>query len=134
MRRTPWTRLLAALMAVWLPVLLGEPGLLHHHCPMHDGTATAGASVTMHGAHAGHGDHDASPESGAPHGEHHACTCIGACSASGATATLPAPIAASLEPIGTAHVGVPAEYATPARPRVPFALPFPNGPPVAPIA
>ena len=60
------TRLLAALLALWLAVYTAEPAALHA-CPVHSGaahgaTAHAGA---MHGAidHGGTGAHDRAPPS-----------------------------------------------------------------------
>ena len=124
MRRNRLTRTLASLLAVWLGLTLGEPALVHHHCPMHDAPA-AGAPSAEHAGHAGHGE--------APTHRGHACTCIGACSASSPVA---APAAVSVPAPRVVEVGRPAiSPATDApatrRARV---LPFANGPPVTPLA
>src|SRR6476646_4341497 len=129
MRRSPWNRTLAAIFAVWLALVMGDAGFAHHHCPMHDGptpAAGSGGHAGGHvGGHAAHGNHDA-PASGG----HHACTCIGACSASsGAVALAEAP---ELPAAVVGDVGVAArdrdEMRAPSA-RAPFTLPFANGPP-----
>ena len=123
MRHSPWTRILSAIFAVWLALVMGEAGFVHHHCPMHDGPAAAAAGAPMMD-HTGHRV--------APNGGHHACTCIGDCSASSAVTLAPA-----------AELPIPdvllVAAATPDRPsdtapasRADFSLPFANGPPVSP--
>lgn len=124
MRRSPWTRLLSALFAVWLALVMGEAGFVHHHCPMHDGPLAATAAGDMAG-HAAHGG------DGAPNGGHHACTCIGACNASSAvtlapTAELPTPAVVLIE----ASAPDRSPRSVPAA-RAHFSLPFANGPPAA---
>jgi hypothetical protein len=123
MRRSPWTRTLSAIFAVWLALVMGEAGFVHHHCPMHDGPAAAAATTGMMD-HAGHG--------GPPNGGHHACTCIGACNASSAVTLVPATELPIPELVLVAA-------ATPERPsdtapasRADFSLPFANGPPLSP--
>jgi hypothetical protein len=80
--RRPWrTRLTAAVLGIWLVLVLGERGLVHI-CPEHDGAAArfathpGGDHTPQHGVgamrHADHGRH-------APPHEHHGCTCIGCC-------------------------------------------------------
>src|SRR5262245_66353964 len=93
MRRTPWFRALATCLAVWFPLVIGEPaGGVLPPCPMHDGTVAPAAStapVSAHSHHAvanaaaSHGNH--APADAPAHG-HHACTCIGACTGSAAIA------------------------------------------------
>ena len=126
MRRTPLTRVLAAMVAVWLALVLGEPGLVHHHCPMHDGGSASSAAA----GHAAHGEQHAP---GGGHGRH-LCTCVGACTASGAAAALVSSpevpgaivVAATCRPIPPAGAAAP--------PRRSFALPFANGPPSMRVA
>ena len=120
MRRTPLTRALAAMMAVWLAVVLGEPAALHHHCPMHDGPAPA---AMAHGGHAEH--HAPAPEHGS-----HACTCLGTCSAGG-TAAVPASAPAILASTAWSTAPAPRDRRPLILPRRAFALPFANGPPVS---
>lgn len=127
MRHSRWNRTLAAIFAVWLALVMGDTGFAHHHCPMHDGPmpAAASGSGAHAGGHASHRDHDA-PASGG----HHACTCIGACSASSGTVAvaeaveLPAPVVACIAVATPERDDVRAPSA-----RAPFTLPFANGPP-----
>jgi hypothetical protein len=131
MRRAFWFRSLASLLAVWLPLISGEPGLLHP-CPMHGAGRAVIASlrgestVAAPASHAHHADH-----SQAPAHQHHDCSCINCCSA--ATATF----LASSAP--TTEIAV-AEYAvsrtvpsveTLARPAPEYSLPYTTGPPRA---
>lgn len=136
MRRAFWPRPLAALFAVWLALVMGDVGFVHPHCAMHDGPVpTAGAARDVHRAHdapghgaLGHGDSDTPP---AGHGDH-ACSCLGACTASSGAATigrapeLPQAITATAETVTPAG-----EALTRAPDRAPFVLPFANGPPPA---
>jgi len=123
MRRSPWSRILSALFAAWLALVMGEASVVHHHCPMHDGPAPAAASGEM-GGHAGHGG------GGAPNGGHHACTCIGACNASSAV-TLTRPAELPMPDVVVFAASAP-ERPTDSAPtaRADFSLPFANGPPV----
>jgi hypothetical protein len=124
MRRSPWSRLLSALFAVWLALVMGEAGFVHHHCPMHDGPLAATATGGMAG-HVGHGN------GGAPNGGHHACTCIGACNASSAVTLAPTP-ALPIPEVVLIEAATPDGWprAVPAA-RADFSLPFANGPPPA---
>ncbi len=88
-RRTPWFRSLAGMLAVWLPLLVGEPGVLHL-CRSHDAAPVAQASA-QHDAASHHASHGPS----APGDEQQACTCIGGCVGSAsAAAPSAAPITA----------------------------------------
>src|ERR1700754_5062453 len=99
-----WLRAIAAILAVWFPLVIGEPSLLQP-CPTHGAAAHAshGATTKAHG-------HDQAPPN-----THHDCTCIGCCAAGSPAAAAPlpteivvgiarfdepriAPIAASLRP------------------------------------
>lgn len=99
-----------------------------HRCPHHDvllGTAAAGAihNTAGHAAHSGSAPDHAVP---APHDN---CTCMGACQPAG-VATSVEPGAMTITPDAGHHDA--ADRWTPPAPRtalVPFALPFPNGPP-----
>ncbi|HSH45619.1 MAG TPA: hypothetical protein VK966_07170 [Longimicrobiales bacterium] len=105
-----------------------------HHCAHHSsmaapavadgGQASGHVPSDAHGRHAadtgGHqeGGHDAGP-----------CTCIGTCHGSAAT---PLPPPAALSPLhiaGALHLGGLVPVGSPAVQRLPYVLPFPNGPP-----
>ena len=122
MRRSIWHRTLAALLAPWFAFLVAEPATVMHRCPMHDGIMAASA---MHGM-AAHG-HDRSPTAPA----HHHCTCIGGCTAAGATG-LPAPRVVLRVAIVTAtprNPGLPEHVYLPLAAE--HARPFANAPPLA---
>lgn len=144
MRRTPWFRSLASLLAVWLPLIAGEPGLLHP-CPMHGagravfaslrGEALPAPAASHDAAHSHHmaagGDGHASHQTPAPGHSHHDCTCIGCCTVSASAFVAPAPPTAEF---------VVAEYATArtvpsveslARPAPEYSRPYTTGPPRA---
>lgn len=130
MRRSSWTRTLAAIFAVWLALVLGDAGFVHHHCPMHDGAlATATGSGAHAGGHATHGE-PGDHRSPSPDG-HHGCSCIGACSASSGAITLgtrPELPLATITSVASAAPSRDADSAPSQRP--PFTLPFANGPPL----
>jgi hypothetical protein len=127
MRRSLWTRTVSALFAVWLALVMGEAGFAHHHCPMHDGPMPPAAGVATGGQHGAHGSHD-TPNGG----EHHACTCLGACCVSNGAITLAAGPEIPAVAVGLPSATIPgaASIATPAA-RALFTLPFANGPPTA---
>jgi len=126
MLRSRWSRLLAALLTLWLGVFLADPDALHA-CPVHSPVA-----AQAHG-HAGHHDmgrdmgHDMGHDA---HHAGHACSCPGPCCAA---ATTPLP-AVSLELV----LGAPVVVARPGRPEheyvaawVDFVLPYATAPPSA---
>src|SRR6185503_9075973 len=122
MRRRPfWLRAFAALLAVWFPLVLGEPSLLQP-CPTHGAAA----------AHAGHGAPATTHgHNQAPTNKHHDCTCIGCCTAGSAAAVAPA---ATEFVVAISLTGEPdiAPAAAAARPTPPeFARPYTTGPPRA---
>ena len=129
MRKAWWLRPLAVFTAFWLPLTLGEPGVLHV-CEAHGGLPHA-MTPSPHGhAHAAAGTHAAEHESGKPGHDHAGCTCLGACSPSGFAAELPSAI------LDVSFQGVRTSSSAPARdtwrrpgntPR--RLLPFANGPP-----
>jgi len=87
MRRPWWTRLSAAVLALWLALVLGESGLVRT-CAMHDrmGATTAATPIaTHHAAAAGHG---ATDHRGPAH-DHRGCTCIGCCVGGSVLALVP---------------------------------------------
>lgn len=125
MRRSLLTRSLSALFAVWLALMMGDAGLVGHHCPTHDGAVAAAGAMDAHVGHATHGGHDA------PNGGHHRCTCLGACSAS-SSVTLAGPVDVPVPMVvlfTAAAVDAPPASAPVAR--ADFTLPFANGPPPA---
>jgi hypothetical protein len=126
-----WSRLFAALFAVWFAVVIGDPGVLHS-CAMHGtghGSHGSASATATHGAHAGQaamaGHHADGP---APH-QPAPCSCVGHCCAAPAVVTLP--VADALELPAVAQVCAepipPAVSDAPASPAL--RLPFANGPP-----
>src|ERR1051325_623140 len=108
MRRALWFRSLASLLALWLPLVAGEPGLLHP-CPMHGAGRAVVASLrgeTVQPPATDHSHHHAGmaaaehqpSHSPAPAHDHHSCTCIDCCAVSASAFVAPtaptAPIAA----------------------------------------
>lgn len=81
MRQKSWFRAVATVLAVWFPLMVGEPGVVHV-CPAHGGAATATAAMAHH-----HGV----PHGSQPGHDHHNCTCISCCVGSAVAA--PTPIA-----------------------------------------
>ena len=126
MHRQWWARPWAILMALWLSLTLGEPGVVHF-CPMHGGAV--GARGAGHGASHGATTH-ATQQHQAPPGHGHAgCTCLGACSVTGFGAVLPSvETAVPVPPISVPADAPPAEQAG-RRPSPDRLLPFANGPP-----
>lgn len=125
------TRLLAALLALWLAVYTAEPAALHA-CPVHSGDAhaTMAHAGAMHGA-MGRGamtTHDAAPASGHRHAPDRHCTCPDHCCAAGACGLPSARVG-----LDVATVRVEAarrtELALRVADRAPRLLPFANGPP-----
>ena len=136
MPRSRWSRFLSAVFAVWLALVMGEAGLVHHRCPMHDGS-DAGHATGHVGAHQSHAragaSHAGQSDSDAPAGRgHHVCTCIGACSVSCGSAPLPIPALLPAATVAFTTVAPAVSPMTAAAPApVPFALPFANAPPRA---
>jgi|SRR5579872_5452141 len=128
MRRTPLFRLLASALAFWLPLVIGEPGLLQP-CPMHGmGVAISGA---MHGHMDAHASMHTEHQTHTPTHQHAHCTCIGCCCAP-ATASLidtpPAcPVAVVTEQVAAASFPTAPQLA---RPAPEFSLPRTTGPPL----
>jgi hypothetical protein len=134
MRRPLWNRAVAAVMAVWLAIVMAEPAALHS-CPMHGGLAVgASAAGQEHAVSAvpHPGSTDAAMHRGAPapgHGGGHQCTCLGRCAAAvGVAAPAPRVVLTSVvETAATRDSGLPDfEYVPVAAAHV---LPFANGPP-----
>src|SRR5437867_6761548 len=127
MHRQWWARPLAILMALWLSLTLGEPGVVHF-CPMHGGGA--GARAVGHGVGHDATTHAATQQHRAPPGHGHAgCTCLGACSVTGFGPVLPSVAApVPVAPISVPTAAPPAERAG-RRPSPDRLLPFANGPP-----
>jgi hypothetical protein len=119
MSRPLWSRALAAVLAIWLVVVLTGPAGLHA-CPVHGAAAQHGAAHPHAVAHRAPADHHA------PHRP--VCTCPGDCSGSSPVALAPGIVALAQRatPIGTQPAS-PAE--SPRPPAAPYLLPFANGPP-----
>ncbi len=143
MRRTVWFRSVASLLALWLPLIAGEPGLLQP-CPMHGAgrlvLASLGVSapvVAEHGTASSHGHHAAAAASdhssgGTPsdHGGHQ-CSCIHGCTVTSATFVTPAAPAVSIL-VGEIAIArsVPTVESL-ARPAPEYSRPYTTGPPRA---
>jgi hypothetical protein len=132
MRRNSVFRTLATMLALWLPLVAGEPGLLHP-CPMHGaGRAVAAAirgEVPAAQAASLHGHHAANHQ--APSHSHHDCTCID-CSTV-ATAAFIAPSAPAAEFTVAEYAvarSVPSVESL-ARPAPEYSRPYTTGPPRA---
>lgn len=139
MRRSLWFRTAASLLALWIPLITGEPGLLQP-CPMHGAgqlvMASLGGHPAEHSQHAPTHSHHATASAEQSHvpasnHNHHSCTCIDGCTVSGVAfvaPTLPVTSVASAE----VNVGrsVPS-VETLARPAPAFSRPYTTGPPRA---
>jgi len=151
-RRKTWFRTLATLLAVWLPLVAGEPGVLQP-CPMH-GAARA-VIATLRGERvdpgmvggtmvspkmASHQHHAAAPATSAraDHSapasghDHHNCSCIDSCSAASVVAfVVPEhPAAEFVVAVYETTRSVPSVESL-ARPGPEFSRPFTTGPPRA---
>src|SRR6185503_6762068 len=134
MRRTSWFRSLAAALAAWFPLVVGEPSLLQP-CPTHGAAivASQSAPAAHHaGAHEGHTAADAAPShnhDSSPNGDHHTCSCIGCCTSSASSVALPQ----TLETIDATIIDVPSAVLPSAvelaRPAPAFSRPYTTGPP-----
>jgi hypothetical protein len=82
MRQTRWFRTIATVLAVWFPLIVGEPGVVHA-CPAHGGAAATSVAATAHHHGMSHGSQ--------PGHDHHDCTCISCCV--GSVVAAPAPVA-----------------------------------------
>jgi len=132
MRRSPLFRSLATLLALWLPLIAGEPGLLHP-CPMHGAGRAVVASLLGESvptatpmSHAHHQGHSQSPAQ-----NHHDCTCINCCTVT--ATTFVAPDVPAIEFLVAEHA---ADRSVPgaellARPSPEHSRPYTTGPPRA---
>jgi hypothetical protein len=129
MRNRPWFRTLASVLAIWFPLIAGEPGVLHP-CPMHGAGAAVVSALTGVTTHASH--HSAATNHhGAPSHDHHDCTCINGCSVSLTAAGAPQP--ATID-VALVEVRAPSALSTAptlARPAPEYARPYTTGPPSA---
>jgi len=126
---------LATCLAVWFPLVVGEPGVLQS-CPMHGGavattTSTAPAAHSHHAAASAEVSHGSHAPASAPSHGHHACSCIGACAGSAAVAlTTSAPelpaVTVAYRPASILPSGERL-----ARPAPSFSRPYTTGPPRA---
>jgi hypothetical protein len=119
MRQKSWFRALATVLAVWFPLIVGEPGVVHA-CPAHGGVAAAAATMAHH--------HGASHDSQPGH-DHHNCTCISCCVGSVVASPTPAAVAtvfvAAIRDADTAHRVV----GSIPRQAPEYSRPFTTGPP-----
>jgi hypothetical protein len=131
MHRRMWERVFAAVMAVWLAVVVAEPAFLHS-CPMHGSAhsiapAAVSPTTAAHEHHAPSTASEAPSEPVAPAG--HYCTCLGDCGLA-TTAVIPPAVITRAVAITTIsyQLALPASEHTPPSPAT--LLPFANGPPV----
>lgn len=149
-RHQTWFRTLATLLAVWLPLVAGEPGVLQP-CPMHGAeraviaslrgeavapgmVGNAMASTTGHMHHAATAPESASADrsSSAPDGGHHCCSCIDGCSAASAVAfVVPEPASAQIVVVASSAGSSVPTVESLARPAPEFSRPYTTGPPRA---
>jgi hypothetical protein len=149
MRRKAWFRSLATLLAMWLPLVAGEPGLLQP-CAMHGAeraviaslrgepiqASMAGGSAAGHSS--SHGHHAAASSSAESHEsapaqghDHHTCSCIDGCTAAAVAFVTPvAPTAEFTVAEFAAATTVP-NVESLARPAPEFSRPYTTGPPRA---
>jgi len=122
MRQKRWFRAVATVLAVWFPLIVGEPGVVHA-CPAHGGVAVSTPAPTAHHHGASHGSQ--------PGHDHHDCSCISCCVGSVVAAPAPAgPTTAFVVAIRDADTG---RSTAPSRPRQApdYSRPYTTGPPRA---
>lgn len=134
MRRTSWFRALATMLALWFPLIAGEPGVLQP-CPMHGAGPAIARSMGLTGSvpesmgHMHHARHAAPAHGGhVPGHSHHRCTCVNCCAGAALLRAADAPTLAT----GTVLIGSPASEAsaqTLARPAPEYSRPYTTGPP-----
>jgi len=141
MRRSAWFRSLASFLALWFPLIVGEPGLLHA-CPTHGAASPMSASseqatsASGHGAHHAHMQHSVSQTGdhahhSAPGHSHQGCTCIGCCSTANSALDVPhVPSIAVAVVVYRVARSVPSVESL-ARPAPEFSRPYTTGPPRA---
>ncbi len=134
MRRSPFRRLLGALLAPWFVLLSANPALAHQ-CAMHGAGALHGTGAMHHDAMDG-ADHDAMASAHASHapspshGDHAACTCDdGSCCAAVAIVVPETPVFRVAPPQVRDAAPRPAAD-LPVVVATGTVLPFANGPPV----
>ncbi len=151
-RRKTWFRTLATLLAVWLPLVAGEPGVLQP-CPMHGagraviatlrgqrvepgmvGGTTSAAPASGHQHHAATSAMSAGTDHSSPASshDHHGCSCIDGCSAANVVAFV-APEQPAIQFVVAAYEttrSVPSVESL-ARPAPEFSRPYTTGPPRA---
>lgn len=134
-RRAFGFRPLAFLMAVWLPLFVGEPNLLSP-CPTHGAYAVshAPAGSAHHHGHASMAGHQAAAhdsQQSAPGHDEKDCSCIGCCAPGLAQAAVAdAPIAITAVAVYAPQPEFP-PVATRAQPSPELSRPYPTGPPRA---
>jgi hypothetical protein len=133
MRRTSWFRPIAVLLAVWLPLIIGEPGVVHA-CPTHGAPVVAAASVPHAiGSMAEHHHPSAEPRSSrdsAPGHDHHNCTCISCCVGSVAAPATKVAVTTVVVALYEIRLLQPTVQALPSL-APEFSRPYPTGPPRA---
>lgn len=123
MRRSPLTRIAAALVAGWFAISVAHPAWLRV-CPLHDAISTVADGAAGHAGHNAHHDGHGAPESGK-----HVCQCVDTCCCTAVTLAALASHELAIAEVSTPTPGLPDyEYVAVARAHQ---LPFANGPPLA---
>ena len=137
MRRALWFRSLASFLAVWFPLVIGEPGVLHP-CPMHGAAAAHSAAhhgaashaAMQHGSMHDAGMRDASPAAPvAPHHSHAGCTCITCCAVSVAGVLAPDAPASTIDVVVRSVAAVSHPATELLHSSATHVRPYPTGPP-----
>jgi hypothetical protein len=133
MRRSSRFKPIAVLLAVWLPLIVGEPGVVHA-CPTHGAPAVVARSAPHAiGGMAEHHHATAEPKSShdsAPGHDHHNCTCISCCVGSVAAPATQVAVTTVVVALYETRSLQPAVQALPSL-APDFSRPYPTGPPRA---
>jgi len=131
MRRALWFRSLASFLAVWFPLVIGEPGALHP-CPMHGAEATHTMHhVAMQPGMMHHGAMDDASPSAPPahHHDHAGCTCITCCAVSVAGLLAPEAPASTIDVVVRSVAAAMPAATQPFQSSATHVRPYPTGPP-----
>jgi len=121
------------LLAVWLPLIVGEPGLLHP-CPMHGALATAIGSARHAPAGVAEHHHASSQQqtshNRAPGHDHRNCTCVSCCTGSVGAPSTPVTVTTVVVALYEVGRGQRAADLLPSL-ALDHSRPYPTGPPSA---
>jgi hypothetical protein len=130
-RQASWFRPLAALLAIWLPLFIGEPNLLSP-CPSHGAyavTHAAAGSVHHHG-HESMAAQGGSQQSAPAHDEKD-CSCIGCCAPGVARAAVTDAAVVAVATVAYEPAVSFSPVETEPQPAPDLSRPYPTGPPRA---